>query len=125
MKACGLSLWQIIAPVILVSVGLSGVCLYLNSSVAPNSRYARQMALHSVGITDPMALIDEGRFVREFPGLMIYVGKKEDDRIEDIVVYETGDDGVKQNIRAKYGLADWIRAASMPRDTLPIRLEPR
>ena len=99
MSACG-KLWP---PLVLVVVVLSGICSYINSSVAPNSRFARQRALHSMGITDPLGLLDEGRFVNEFPGLKIYIGKKDNKRIEDIIVFETGEDGVKQQVRAKYG----------------------
>jgi len=103
MKASGLSMWQIVSPVILIAIALTVLCTYLNNTAAPNGRYARREALHNLGVEDPIGLLDEGRFVRDFPGLMIYIGKKERDRVEDIVVYESGEDGVKRHVRARWG----------------------
>lgn len=103
MKACGLSLWQIISPVVLLSIALSGVCAYLHGSVSPRSHYAQRVLLARAGMEEPVNLLEEGRFVREFPGVMVYVGRKDKNRVEDIVVYETGKDGVVRNIRAESG----------------------
>ena len=103
MRACGLTLWQILAPIILASIGLTFLCLYLNSSVAPRSHLARRQLLFSLGMEQPINLLEEGRFVRDFPGLMVYVGKKSKRQIEDVVVYELGDEGIERNIRARRG----------------------
>lgn len=103
MRACGMSMWQIVSPVIIISVVLSCLCLYLNNTLAPNSRFARTLLLRTLGVEDPIGLLDEGRFVRDFPGLMIYVGKKRRNTVRDIVVYETGPEGVKQHVRASHG----------------------
>ena len=103
MKACGLSLWQIIAPVILLSIVFTGFCAYLHGSLAPRSHFAQRRILASAGMEEPVNLLEEGRFVREFPGVMVYVGRKDKQRVEDVVVYETGKDGVTRNIRAESG----------------------
>ncbi|MBU1693944.1 MAG: LptF/LptG family permease [Verrucomicrobia bacterium] len=103
MRACGLTLWQILAPIILASIGLTFLCLYLNSSVAPRSHFARRQLLFSLGMEQPINLLEEGRFVRDFPGLMVYVGKKSGHRVEDVVVYELGEGGIERNIRARRG----------------------
>jgi len=76
LRASGMSMWQIVAPVIIVCVGLSFLCVFLHSTVAPNSRLAREKALRELGVSAPLMLLDEGRFVDEFPGLKIYIGKK-------------------------------------------------
>lgn len=110
LRASGLSMWQIISPIVLVSILLSGFCIYLNISLAPNAHYARRLALVNVGVEDPINLLEEGRFVRAIPGLMIYIGKKDRTNITDIVVYEVADTGVTRSVRAKSG------ALSMPRE---------
>ena len=104
MKACGLSIWQIVAPVVLLSIVLSVVCVFISSSVAPNSKYAQRNVLMKLGMEEPVNLLEEGRFVRDFPGLMVYVGKKDRRQVTDVVVYEMGDKGVKRNVRAKSGV---------------------
>ncbi len=103
MRASGLSMWQIISPVIFISILLSTLCVYLNITVAPNAHFARRKALANVGVEDPISLLEEGRFVREFPGFMIYVGRKDKDEVKDIVVYETGPGGVTRSVRAQSG----------------------
>lgn len=103
MKACGISMWQIISPVLLLSIVLSGVCVYLQGSLAPRSHFAQRRVLANLGMEEPINLLEEGRFVRDFPGLMVYVGKKDERKVEDIVVYETGEDGVMRNVRAERG----------------------
>jgi lipopolysaccharide export system permease protein len=103
MKACGMSMWQITSPVIILTILLSGFCVYLNSSAAPRSHFAQRQVLVNLGIEEPVSLLEEGRFIRDFPGLMIYVGKKDKRQVQDVVVYEMGPSGIKRNVRAKSG----------------------
>lgn len=115
MRACGLTLWQILAPVLLLSLGLTLLCLYLHGSLAPRSHYARRHLLFSLGMEQPLNLLEEGRFIRDFPGLMVYVGKKSRNQLEEVVVYEVGADGVERNIRARSGR---VRAGERPEVTV-------
>ncbi len=104
MRACGLTMWQIISPLVMVSIGLSLLCVWLNVSVAPNAHWARRRALVNLGVEDPISLLEEGRFVRDFPGFMIYIGKKDGAQVQDVVVYETAEGGgVQRSVRARSG----------------------
>ncbi len=103
LRSSGLSMWQIISPVIMISIVLTGICVYLNISLAPEARFARRSALASLGVEDPISLLEEGRFVRDFPGLLIYIGSKDGNRVYDVVAYETGPEGMKRHIRAQSG----------------------
>ena len=40
LKASGVSLWQIISPILIVSIAFSIVCFWINSSIAPRCRHA-------------------------------------------------------------------------------------
>ena len=103
MKASGLSIWQIISPIVLVSIGLSLICVIITSSIAPKCRHAVRTALVELGVEDPIQLLEAGRFVRDFPGLMIYIGSRTGNKVADVVVYEMGKDGPLRNVRAKTG----------------------
>ena len=103
MKSSGVSLWQVAAPIVFCSVLLSVVCLYLNAELSPRSHFARRQMLRELGEEDPLALIDEGRFVNDFPGVKVYVGKKDASRLEDIILYQFGENGVRAEVRAKSG----------------------
>lgn len=107
MKSCGLSLWRLIAPLILVSIFVTGLCVYINCEIAPAAKYANKRLLHSAGVEEPINLLEEGRFIDDFPGLMIYVGKKNDNLVKDVVAYELTKEGlVKRSVRAKDGEID-------------------
>ena len=103
MKACGISLWQTAAPIVFCSALLSAVCLYINAELAPRSHFARRAMLRDLGEEDPLALLDEGRFVNDFPGVKVYVGKKADRQIEDIILYQFDERGARAEVRAKSG----------------------
>lgn len=104
MRASGMSLWQIMAPVMLVAVLLSALCIYITAELAPRARHATRTALVQLGVEDPIDLLESGRFVRDFPGLMIHVGDRSGNRVTDVIVYELAADGsTKNNVRAKYG----------------------
>jgi len=103
MRACGINIWDIIRPPILISLVLTAICIYINCTVAPNSHYARRKVLSRLGVETPITLLDEGRFIRDFPGLTIYIGKKNNEILKDIVINQIGKDGFKRTIRAASG----------------------
>lgn len=107
MKACGLSLWRVVAPLIVLSVLFSAICVYINSEVAPRARYEGKQLLRSAGVEEPINLLEEGRFINDFPGLMIYIGRKNGNVVKDIVAYELNNDGsTKRSVRAEEGLIE-------------------
>ncbi len=111
MKASGISIWRIVQSPVLVATVLCGVCIYINCSLAPASHYARRKVVGTLGVETPMNLLDEGRFVRDFPGLSVYVGRKYGNRLSDIVVHQFGDKGLKQTLRARSGVIEFNKEA--------------
>lgn len=109
MKASGISLWQIASPVLLLAAGLAALCLYINSEVAPASHYARRQLTHDLGDEDPLALLSEGTFVDDFPGVKVYCGKKDGHRIEDLIFIKFDEDAgsAEFELKAKVGIADY------------------
>jgi lipopolysaccharide export system permease protein len=104
MKSCGISLWRLTAPLILLSILLSAICVYINCEVSPAAKYANRELLRTAGVEEPINLLEEGRFIRDFPGLMIYVGRKNGTAVKDVVAYELDKTGnVKRSVRAKSG----------------------
>lgn len=101
LRACGLGIWQICAPIILLSVVLSLVCVYINAQAAPNSHFARRNLLREVGVQNPVDLLEEGQHNDQFPGYSIYIGKKRGSRVENLWFTELGENG--RVIRATSG----------------------
>lgn len=125
LRASGLSMWQVISPIVLAAIFLSGFCLYLTASLGPHARFARRQALMNVGIEDPISLLEEGRFVRDFPGLMIYIESKRKNEVKDVVVYEMDSKGkgVKRSVRAHSGTLTMVSDTMLQVDLYDVRID--
>jgi lipopolysaccharide export system permease protein len=126
MKSGGLSLWQIASPILLVALVLVGVCMYNNCIIYPHTTYANKKLLKGMGVEDPIKLLEEGRFIREFPGYMIYVGKKNRNRVKDLVVYEVDRDSgeITVTVRAESGILTADREKALLKiDLFDVRIE--
>jgi len=103
MKACGLSLWQIAAPVVLAASAISVVVLWVAQYGAPRSRYAQRVLQTQLVGDDPLQLVEQGRWIREFPDLMIYVGAKRDQRLFNVTVHRLSGGALRTTVRAREG----------------------
>jgi lipopolysaccharide export system permease protein len=106
LKACGVGMWQIVSPVVVVGAALSMFCLYLNAILAPDSHFAgRRLQLTIESVNDPLTLLEEGVWNRAFPGVILHIGRKSGNRIEDVIVYELNHRlELHRTIRAQYGI---------------------
>jgi len=105
MRACGMSLGQVVAPVILVAAVASVCCLYLNANIAPWCRFQFKTMFVRLGSQRPMALIEEGTYVRDFPGYVIYAAKKKGNILEDVMIYQLDEsNNVSSSMRAQKGI---------------------
>jgi lipopolysaccharide export system permease protein len=103
MKACGMSLWQIVAPVVLASAAISLVSLYIGNWMSPQSRFAQRMMVNEFSREDPLLLVEQGRWIRDFPDLMVYIGSKRGTNLSEIVIYQHDDNTMRSSIRARSG----------------------
>ena len=111
MKASGISTWQILSKPLLVAFAIGAACLYVNWDLAPAAHYRQRVAVKALGMESPVELIEEGRFVRDFPGLTVYVGRKERNRVYDILIYDFHGP-VRKEIRAKSGVVSFSPSQS-------------
>jgi lipopolysaccharide export system permease protein len=103
MKASGLTMWQIVSPVVLLAMACSVVCVQINTTVAPRCRQAVRDLLSDLGSDEPINLLEPGRFISDFPDMMIYIGSRNGHAVKDVVVYMLGDNGPVRNVRAASG----------------------
>ncbi len=127
MKACGLSLWQIAAPVLLIAAFASATALVITQWVSPRSRLAQRMLLTQIAGEDPLQLIESGRWIRDFPGLLVYVGRRSGTHLSDVVIHQLdpGRNNVRTTIRARKGIVQ-LAPDSPPRlilDLYQVRME--
>lgn len=99
-RASGLSLVALSSPILLLSVALSVVCGWINLEVAPQCRVAYKRLLFRVATDASAALLPEGVFVKDFPGYVIYVGKKRREHLEDVWLCALKGDQMASYLRA-------------------------
>ena len=103
MRASGVGVWQIVSPALLLGVLGSLLSFYLQMTAAPRCRMQMDALVADAGASNPLALIEEGRFI-ELPGYMIYVGGQNGNRLYDLHVYGLDRGGkVIQDITAQKG----------------------
>ncbi len=118
MRACGLRLADLSAPALGCAAGIALLAGWIANWAAPTAHLAQRHALARLSDTDPLALIEEGKFVREFPDLLVYVGKKSGGRLYDIEVYDFREAPARTHLRARSGEIAYDR----PSKRLSIRL---
>ncbi|HEY9174155.1 MAG TPA: LptF/LptG family permease [Verrucomicrobiae bacterium] len=103
-RASGLSLVSLVTPILLLSLGLCGLCAYSNLHLAPRSRTAYKELLFRVGVQMASALLPEGRSVKDFKGYVFYVGHNRNGELRDVIVYKLDPEGrAELRIRAPRG----------------------
>lgn len=101
IRASGVSLLNLISPAIVMSIVLVFICLGINCYVAPLCRFAHKSMLVEVGMRDPTAMIEEGKYTSVFPGYLIYAQSKTSNTLAQINVYSLDESGrPTQNMRA-------------------------
>ena len=96
MKACGISIWTILAWPIYFSLLLTVFCMFLHNNVVPYSHLRTRTILGDLKSINPLDLIEEGRFIEVNKSLQIYVGQKEGDLLRDVRLREISELGTRK-----------------------------
>jgi lipopolysaccharide export system permease protein len=93
MKAAGISLMRILAPLIVFCSILCATSFYFQNVVSPNAQKELWRLLVSMKQTSPEMEIPEGVFYDGVPGYNLYVKHKdrETGRLEDVLIYNFSD----------------------------------
>lgn len=96
MKSSGMSLYQIAAPVFLISFFGMVAGILINLEYAPKSRIAYKRMMASAVSKNPTEFIEKRRFISEFPGYVIYLGDQEGTVMKDFWIWQLDE---KQRVR--------------------------
>ncbi|MEY3000077.1 MAG: hypothetical protein RL648_291, partial [Verrucomicrobiota bacterium] len=88
LRAAGISLWAVAAPVLFVALCGSLLAAYINAVHAPAARASYRAILNDLIREDPLRFIVPRAFIHDFPGYVLYVGEKEDDRMRQFWLWE-------------------------------------
>ena len=104
MRACGISLWQVLRWFLPLAFLLLLVCTYINAELVPRGHYSRWLAIARLGAGSPLELIEEGRTIREFDGLLLYVERRKGEVLEHIRIFDEREPGRTREIKAERGV---------------------
>jgi lipopolysaccharide export system permease protein len=111
LRASGLSVAWLSAPILCFA--LMGVTLaaFVNFQFMPTARLAYQRELAEAVRQNPLSFIVPKTFIRDFQGIVIYVGEKRGTQLEDFWLWELDDQKrVKRFARADRGRLDYDEA---------------
>src|SRR5881392_2367008 len=74
VRASGISLLSVISPILLLSVALCALSAFVNLEIAPRCRVAFKNLLFGLRVELSNVQLPEGRFIKDFPGWIFYVG---------------------------------------------------
>lgn len=104
MKASGISIYRIALPVLLLGLVGSFLSTFVNAYYAPYAKTTYLQDLRKVLQEDPLQYIRERTFIKEFPGYVIYIDKRDKNELLNIWLWEVDSQGaVKNFIKAKKG----------------------
>lgn len=104
-RACGISFFEVTLPILGVASILSFACFYINGWLAPQTKYLFNQTFVNLAFRHPMALLEEGQYIKDFDGMVIFIGGKDPrhETLKDVRVWITSGSRVTQEIHAREG----------------------
>ena len=93
IKASGMGLAPIVAPVLLVAAACSLFDFYLVASVVPKCREEYNGMKHEIVTNNPMALLSPQEIVDKIPGWKILFERKQGNELDDVQLWRLDDTG--------------------------------
>jgi lipopolysaccharide export system permease protein len=108
MRAAGLGLGYIARPVFLIAALGVIASLAVNFEYMPRARTAYKETLAEAVRKNPLRFIVPRTFIRDFPGVVVYVGEKSGEVMRDFWVWQLDDQKrVRTFVRARSGRFDY------------------
>ena len=103
MRSSGISILQIVSPIIVIAFFLTCICLYLQLQVGPYYLGKARTLVRNVLVDQPTSIFEPG-IQNRFNDLLIYIGGKEGNVIKEVQVYRLGKNGYwEQDVTASRG----------------------
>ncbi len=87
VRSSGVSLVALAAPILMLSLLLCGLSAIINLEVAPRCRVAYKALFQRMAGQLAGAALPEGRFIKDFDGYIIYVGRNDGKTLEEVQVF--------------------------------------
>jgi lipopolysaccharide export system permease protein len=107
LRSNGVSIGRICIPLVVIALLCTAASVWLNVQVAPAAQEEMRSTVFNLATRNPMALFGSDQVIDQFPGRKIYVGKKEGNKLENILVFETNDEAMPMKVtHARVGMLE-------------------
>ena len=107
LKASGIGLAPIVAPVVVLAMGLSLIDYWLVAYVVPECQKEYVNMKHEIVTNNPLALFNPEVIVDKIPGWKIYFDKKEGTQLDNVLLWRLDDQNrLQSSLRAKFAKID-------------------
>jgi lipopolysaccharide export system permease protein len=110
IKASGISLLALSAPLLILALVMSCICAWFNMKVTPESRIAYKSLLSQYMLRNAETLITEERFIDEIEDVTLYIRKKNGDLLEDVRIWQKENGEITRRITARKGRVTYLPA---------------
>jgi lipopolysaccharide export system permease protein len=108
LRSSGVSVAWISAPIIFLALAGVAASLLINFQFMPLAKQTSQRELAAAMQQNPLSFIVPKTFIRNFPGVVFYVGEMHDRSLKDFWAWELdGQNRVKRFVRADSGRIDY------------------
>ena len=103
LKASGVGLYKIAAPVLTAALIISLFSVPLNDRILPKSGYNARKLIKEIGIRNPLALLEPGVFIKGFENYIIFVYNVSENKLKNIRIYQPREGSPTRTIVAEEG----------------------
>lgn len=102
VKASGLHVFHLFAPVVVVAFFLSLFSLFLIDQVQPASEYRTRQIVRKMLVQRPAAYLEAGRFIKDFKDYTFWINKIDGNRLEGVTIVQHVEDKPTRTIMAEW-----------------------
>src|SRR5262245_53538715 len=88
LRASGIHLGRLLAPLFVVGIILSLVLVILNERIIPYAHYEQRNILKNLGKANPTALLEPGMFIDAFSNQILFIHRIDGNKMYNITIYQ-------------------------------------
>lgn len=125
MRACGVDIRSVMAPLAVFGVALSFLSVYINAEVAPQGAARRHDLINSTTRTkDIVKLLEPGHYIHDFNGVDLWFESRDGDTLNNLIILEKTKSGGTRETRCEKAEMEMLEDGNLMLDMYKVRITP-